>query len=75
MRGEVPGYVDVLLKQTKIEPSRIDVPDLAKVAGDNLLRVLAQTEAVSARLRSARQPSHATLAELDGGSAPAAGAK
>ena len=45
--------------------------DLAKVAGDNLLRVLSETEAVSARLRSARPPSRATLAALDGGGATA----
>jgi membrane dipeptidase len=44
--------------------------ELAKVAGDNLLRVLSETEAVSARLRSARPPSRATLAALDGGGAP-----
>ena len=33
--------------------------DLAKVAGANLLRVMAQAEAVSARLRAARPPSQA----------------
>jgi membrane dipeptidase len=40
--------------------------DLAKVAGGNVLRVLARAEEVSARLRAARPPSTATLAELDG---------
>jgi membrane dipeptidase len=40
--------------------------DLAKVAGGNLLRVLARAEEVSARLRATRQPSTATLAQLDG---------
>ncbi|HEY0767936.1 MAG TPA: dipeptidase [Steroidobacteraceae bacterium] len=45
---------------------------LAKVAGANLLRVMRQAEAVSARLRSARAPSSATLAGLDAVAAPAA---
>ena len=39
--------------------------DLAKVAGGNLLRVMAQTEVVAQQLRSRRQPSTATIAELD----------
>ena len=39
--------------------------DLAKVAGGNLLRVMARAEEVSARLRAARAPSTATLAQLD----------
>jgi membrane dipeptidase len=49
--------------------------DLAKVAGGNLLRVMSQAEAVSARLRKERPPSTATLAGLDGGAAAAAPAK
>ena len=40
--------------------------DLAKVAGANILRVMREAEAVSARLRAARPPSAATLAGLDG---------
>jgi membrane dipeptidase len=40
--------------------------DLAKVAGGNLLRAMAQAESVSARLRTARSPSRATLEALDG---------
>ncbi|TLZ36808.1 MAG: membrane dipeptidase, partial [Gammaproteobacteria bacterium] len=40
--------------------------ELAKVAGANLLRVLRQAEGASARLRTARPPSLATLAALDG---------
>ena len=40
--------------------------ELAKVAGANLLRVMREVEAVSARLRAARPPSLATLAALDG---------
>jgi membrane dipeptidase len=40
--------------------------DLAKVAGGNLLRAMAQAESVSARLRAARSPSRATLEALDG---------
>ena len=39
--------------------------ELAKVAGGNLLRVMAQAERVSARLRATRPPSSATLAALD----------
>ena len=46
--------------------------DLAKVAGGNLLRVMAQAEAVSARLRAARSPSRATLEALDAPAKPAA---
>ena len=49
--------------------------ELAKVAGDNLLRVLSQAEIVSTRLRSERPPSSATLAGLDGANAAAAPAK
>jgi membrane dipeptidase len=48
--------------------------DLGRVAGGNLLRVMAQAESVSARLRRERRPAEATLAELDGG-VPPAGAK
>ncbi len=40
--------------------------DLARLAGGNLLRVLTKAEEVSARLRAARGPSTATLAQLDG---------
>jgi len=39
--------------------------DLAKVAGANLLRVMAQAESVSARLRAERSASTATLKALD----------
>jgi membrane dipeptidase len=46
--------------------------DLAKVAGGNLLRVLARAEEVSARLRATRLPSTATLAQLDGAGAASA---
>ena len=40
--------------------------DLRKLAGENVLRVLAQAERVSARLRKARPPSPRTIRELDG---------
>jgi membrane dipeptidase len=40
--------------------------DLARIAGGNLLRVLARAEEVSARLRATRTPSTASLAQLDG---------
>jgi membrane dipeptidase len=46
--------------------------DLAKVAGGNVLRVLAKAEEVSARLRATQLPSNATLAQLDGPPAAAA---
>jgi membrane dipeptidase len=40
--------------------------DLRKLAGRNLLRVLRQAEATSARLRREREPSTRTIEELDG---------
>jgi membrane dipeptidase len=45
--------------------------DLGKLAGGNLLRVLAKAEEVSTRLRATRGPSTATLAQLDGPPPPA----
>lgn len=39
--------------------------ELSKVAGGNLLRAMAQAEAVSARLRASQQPSTATIEQLD----------
>ena len=39
--------------------------DLRKLAGQNLLRVLRQAEAVAARLQAERQPSTATIEQLD----------
>jgi membrane dipeptidase len=41
--------------------------DLAKLAGENVLRVMREAEAVSRRLRRERGPSMATIEELDGG--------
>lgn len=41
--------------------------DMAKIAGENLLRVMRQAEAVARRLQRERGPSHATIEELDGG--------
>ncbi len=40
--------------------------EIAKLAGENMLRVLASVERVSARLRSSRKASEATIEELDG---------
>jgi membrane dipeptidase len=40
--------------------------DVAKLAGENILRALAAAESVSARLRATTQASEATMAELDG---------
>jgi membrane dipeptidase len=45
--------------------------ELAKVAGGNLLRVMAQVEAVSARLQAQQGPSMATIEALDGPAASA----
>ncbi len=40
--------------------------DLAKLADGNILRVLAEAERISARLKTQRGPSHATIDALDG---------
>jgi membrane dipeptidase len=40
--------------------------DLEKLAGGNVLRVLAQAEQVSKRLQRERPPSTATIEQLDG---------
>jgi membrane dipeptidase len=40
--------------------------DLAKLAGENILRVLREAEAVARRLQRERPPSQATIQELDG---------
>ncbi|MGQ0646570.1 MAG: dipeptidase [Gemmatimonadaceae bacterium] len=40
--------------------------DLRKVAGENVLRALAEAERVAARLQRTRRPSTKTIAELDG---------
>jgi len=44
--------------------------DLRKLAGENLLRVLAQTERVSRRLRRSEPPSTKTILQLDGPARP-----
>ncbi len=41
-------------------------PDMKKLAGENVLRAFARAEQVSARLRTSRPPSTATLEQLDG---------
>jgi len=43
--------------------------DLAKLAGGNILRVMAHAEAVAQRLQASEPASEATLAELDGAAA------
>ena len=45
--------------------------DLAKLAGENILRVLERAEQVAARLQKSRPPSTRTIAELDGPAAAA----
>jgi membrane dipeptidase len=47
--------------------------DLAKLAGGNMLRVMAQVEAVGTRLRVQRPESAATIQALDGAAAAGAG--
>jgi membrane dipeptidase len=44
--------------------------ELRKLAGENILRALAQAERVAARLRLARAPSLKTIRQLDGPTAP-----
>jgi membrane dipeptidase len=44
--------------------------DLAKLANGNVLRILKQAEQVSAKLKQTRQPSNATIEELDKGAKP-----
>jgi membrane dipeptidase len=44
--------------------------DLRKLAGENLLRVLRQSEAVARKLQQQRPPSTRTIEELDGGPRP-----
>jgi membrane dipeptidase len=46
--------------------------ELAKLTNGNVLRVLKQAEAVSARLKKSRKPSQATIEELDRGVRPKA---
>ena len=46
--------------------------ELAKLTNGNVLRVLKQAEAVSARLKKSRKPSQATIEELDRGTRPKA---
>lgn len=41
-------------------------PDLRKVAGENVLRAMAQAERAAARLQKERKPSNKTIQEMDG---------
>jgi membrane dipeptidase len=49
--------------------------DLAKLANGNILRVLAEAERVSTRLKKSRSPSTATIEQLDRAAAPPAAAR
>jgi membrane dipeptidase len=60
--GSVDKYPDLLIELMRRGWSDEDV---AKVAGENVLRALAGAEATAARLHSTRGPSQATIAELD----------
>jgi membrane dipeptidase len=42
-------------------------PELAKLAGENILRVMERAEEVAGRLQRERAPSTATIERLDGG--------
>jgi membrane dipeptidase len=60
--GSVDKYPDLLIELMRRGWSDEDV---AKVAGENVLRALAGAEATAARLHATRGPSQATIAELD----------
>ncbi len=60
--GSVDKYPDLLIELMRRGWRDEDV---AKVAGENVLRALAGAEATAARLHSTRGPSQATIAELD----------
>ncbi len=59
----VDKYPDLLIELMRRGWSDADV---AKLAGENILRALTGTEAAAARLRSSTKASEATIAELDG---------
>jgi membrane dipeptidase len=59
---DVTGYPALLAELSRRGWSEAD---LRKVAGENLLRVFTQTEAVATRLRRERPASTATIAQLD----------
>ena len=50
-------------------------PDLARLAGGNILRVLRDAEAAAAALAARREPSGATIEQLDGARVPSAPAR
>jgi membrane dipeptidase len=59
---DVSKYPDLLAELARRGWSEAD---LRKLAGENLLRVFAQTEAVAARLQRERPASIATIEQLD----------
>jgi membrane dipeptidase len=61
-RWRRPKYPDLLAELARRGWSEAD---LRKLAGENLLRVLAQAEAVAARLQRERPASTATIEQLD----------
>ena len=63
----VDKYPDLLIELMRRGWSDADI---AKLAGENILRVLAGNEAVAARLRVSTQASEATITELDGAAKP-----
>ncbi len=67
--ADVSGYPDLLAELARRGWSR---HDLAKVAGENLLRVMAAVEGVATRLQRTEQPSELRFAEMEGAAASAA---
>ena len=63
----VDKYPDLLIELMRRGWSDADI---AKLAGENILRALAGTEVVAARLRASTQASEATITELDGAAKP-----
>ncbi|MBE9375224.1 dipeptidase [Saccharopolyspora sp. HNM0983] len=60
---DVSGYPNLL---AELRARGWSAADLAKLAWENPLRVLAEADEVAARLRRTEEPSTATIAELDG---------
>jgi membrane dipeptidase len=73
----IPSYVDGLEDVSTFPALFMELArrgwsdeDLGKLAGENLLRVLRQSEATAMRLRRERSPSTRTIEEMDRGRQP-----
>ena len=62
--GELPS-VDIAVEMSRLTTLSWSEEDLTKLAGQNLLRVMREVEAVAQRLQKETPPSHATIEELD----------